>query len=317
MLTRILLLCMLFFFTACEDKEPKSLKVGISPWPGYEPLVLASELGYFNEAQIRIIRFSTPTDSYRALRDGIIDVAAFTADELFHFAQVREKPRIFLVLDISRGADAIVAKQEIKTLDELKGKRIGAEGSALSEYLLHRALDFTHELKISDLQVHHYEINEHLDAFVGNKVDALVTYEPSKSLLLNAGAHVLFDSSQLPSEIVDVLATNDQTIRNRAEELAVLARGWFKALDYIGKNYAQAMKSMAQHEETSAAEFQAGYEDLLIPSEIQNLQMLGENGSLIEPMQKLSALMYAKGSLQKEIDIIPLLDSRIVKRIRQ
>ncbi len=316
MLTRALLLCILFLFTACEDKEHMRLKVGISPWPGYEPLALASELGLFNEAQIRIVRFSTPTDSYRALRDGIIDVAAFTADELFHFAQVREKPRIFLILDISQGADAIVAKKEIKTLDGLKGKRIGVEGSALSEYLLHRALDFTHGLKISDLHVHHYQINEHLDAFVGNKIDALVTYEPSKSLLLNAGAHVLFDSSQLPHEIVDVLATNDETIQNKAEALTVLAQGWFKALDYVDKNYTPAMKKMARHEETTLAEFQAGYEDLLIPSKEQNLQMLGENGSLIKPMQKLSALMYAKGSLQKEIDIIPLLDSRIVKRIR-
>lgn len=317
MITRTLLLCILFFFTACEEKVQKSLKVGISPWPGYEPLALASELGYFNEAQIRIIRFSTPTDSYRALRDGIIDVAAFTADELFHFAQVREKPRIFLVLDISKGADAILAKQEIKTLDELKGKRIGVEGSALSEYLLQRALDFTHELKISDLQIHHYDIKEHLDAFVGNKVDALVTYEPSKSLLLNAGAHVLFDSSQLPYEIVDVLATNDETVLNKAPELEALSRGWFKALDYIDKNYDQAMKKMAQHEETSVAEFQAGFEDLFIPSKVQNLQMLGENGSLIKPMKRLSSLMYAKGSLTKEIDVTPLLDARIVKRTGQ
>jgi len=117
----ILSLIVLFSFTACENSQERPLlKVGISPWPGYEPLVVASEKGYFADANIRLVRFTTPTDSYRAFRDGIIDVAAFTADEVFHYAEVEDKPRIFLVLDISNGADAIVARKEIKTLNDLK-----------------------------------------------------------------------------------------------------------------------------------------------------------------------------------------------------
>lgn len=315
--TRLLILSCVILFSACEKNSHDILKVGISPWPGYEPLALAAEKRFYDESKIRVVRFATPTESYRALRDGIIDVAAFTADEVFHYAEVRDKPRIFLVLDISNGADSIVARPEIKTLNDLKGKRLGVEGSALGDYVINRSLDFTNGLKLSDIILKHVEMNEQERAFKNNEIDAVVTYEPSKSLLINAGAHVLFDSSQIPSEIVDVLVTNEATIKTRSSDLKALADGWFRALTYINANYAQAMKEMAVNESTTTEEFQMGYEDLIIPSEEENLDMLKENGTLLVPMQRLSVLMLEKGSLQKQIQVKPLLDSSVIQSLRE
>ena len=317
-LRAIFIMTVALFFSACEQQSRETLKVGISPWPGYEPLALASEKGFFQDTPVRIIRFATPTESYRALRDGIIDVAAFTADEVFHYAEVRDKPRIFLILDISNGADAIVAKEEIKTIDDLKGKRLGVEGSALGDYVIQRALDLSkNSLHVSQIQLKSVEINVQEKAFLNDEIDAAVTYEPSKSLLIKAGAHVLFDSSQIPYEIVDVLVTNDKTIEERSADLENLAKGWFKSLHYINTNYQQMMHKMSQHEDTTVEEFQKGYEDLFIPTKAENLKMLGKNASLLAPMQRLSKLMHTKGSLEKSIDVKPLLDSRIINAIKE
>ncbi len=316
-LRAVLILTVALFFSACEQQSREILKVGISPWPGYEPLALASEKGFFQDTPVRIIRFATPTESYRALRDGIIDVAAFTADEVFHYAEVRDKPRIFLILDISNGADAIVAKKEIKTIDDLKGKRLGVEGSALGDYVIQRALDFSKDgLEASQIQFKPVEINIQEKAFLNDEIDAAVTYEPSKSLLIKAGAHVLFDSSQIPYEIVDVLVTNDKTIEERSSDLENLAKGWFKSLHYINSNYKQMMLKMSQSEETTVEEFQKGYEDLIIPTKDENLKMLGEEGSLQKPMKRLAEMMLAKKSLEKQIDVRPLLDSQIIDAIK-
>lgn len=309
----LLSLCTLFIFIACESTYDKpTLKVGISPWPGYKPLLLAAEKGFFEGADIRIIPFATPTESYRALRDGIVDVAAFTADEVFHYAEVRNKPRIFLVLDISNGADAIVASKSIKTLDDLKGKRLGIEGSALGDYVLHRSLDFTKSLKASDMKLVSVTIDRQEEVFKAGDIDAAITYEPSKSLLLKAGAHILFDSSQIPNEIVDVLVANDKIITQRQEELKVLVAGWFKALGYIKQNYTQSMIEMTKNESVGVKEFTKAYEDLIIPSLEDNKKMLGKAGTLISPMKKLSGLMFQKSSLKKKIDVVPLLDDRIL-----
>jgi len=317
-LKALILISIIIFLSACEQQSTQTLKVGISPWPGYEPLTLAAKHNFYQDTSIRIIRFATPTESYRALRDGIIDVAAFTADEVFHYAEVRDKPRIFLILDLSNGADAIVARKEIKTLDDLKGKRLGVEGSALGDYVINRALDFSKDnLRLSDLNLKPVEINEQEKAFLAGEIDAAVTYEPSKSLLLNAGAHVLFDSAQIPSEIVDVLVTNEHTIQTRQKDLENLAKGWFRSLKYIKNNYQEAMHTMSQHEATTVKEFTKGYEDLIIPTIDENLRMLEKDGSLLQPMQRLSELMHTKGSLEKRIDVKPLLDSRIIRAIKE
>ncbi len=314
----IFIISIALFFSACEQKSSETLKIGMSPWPGYEPLALASVKNFYGDSSIRIIRFATPTESYRALRDGIIDVAAFTADEVFHYAEVRDKPRIFLILDISNGADAIVAKKEIKTIDDLKGKRLGVEGSALGDYVVQRALDFSKKgLISSDITLKHVEIDHQEQAFINDEIDASVTFEPSKSLLLKAGGHVLFDSSQIPYEIVDVLVTNEKVIQDRQKDLENLAKGWFKVMHYIKANYEETMIDMSQHEATNVDEFRTGFEDLIIPSQEENLKMLGKEASLLAPMKKLSKLMYDKGSLEKSIDVKPLLDSRIIEAIQE
>ena len=314
--TSIILLVITTLFTGCEQQIEQTLKVGISPWPGYEPLALASEKNFYQNTQVRIIRFGTPTESYRALRDGIIDVAAFTADEVIHYAESRHKPRIFLVLDISNGADAIVANKDIKTLDDLKGKRLGVEGSALGDYVMHRAMDFTKNLKTTDMTLKNVEISQQEQAFINGEIDAAITYEPSKSLLINAGAHVVFDSSQIPYEIVDVLVTNDKTIQTKAQRLKNLAEGWYKAQDFINGHYKESMNLMSKNESTTIEEFQKGYEDLILPNKADNLDMLGKDGSLVKPLQRLSKLMYSKGSLSKEIDVKPLLDRRIIESLK-
>jgi len=316
-MNKILILTFSIFiilFSACEKPENESvLKVGISPWPGYEPFVLASKKGFYKgNTHIRIIRFSTPSESFRALRDGLIDVAAFTADEVFHYAEVRSAPRIFMVVDVSNGADAIIAKKSIKNLEELKGKTLGAEGSALGYYLISRSLDFAKNIKLSDIKLKTIPINDQVKAFKNGLIDAAVTYEPSKSLLLSQGAHVLFDSSQIPNEVVDVLVTNDETIKTKSNSLKILMDGWFKALDYINKNNTIAMKELANAEGTSVENFTKSFSEIKIASKEDNINMLKKKGSLVKPMKRLSKLMYEKDSLKNDIDVEPLLDHRIL-----
>ena len=305
------------FFVGCEkSKESSFLKVGISPWPGYEPFVLAAKKSYFSEAHIRLVRFATPTESYRALRDGVIDIAAFTVDEVFHYAEVRDKPKIFLVLDISNGGDAIVVRPEIKKAEDLKGKTMGVEGSALGDYMMHRFYDHSHNLKPSDLKFKHIPINHQEAAYRAGDVDALVTYEPSKSLLLAAGAHVLFDSKQIPNEIIDVLVANNKTITSRNHDIKILVKGWFKALDYIKSHKEESIQIMAKNGLITDEQFRKGFEELIIPSLEDNFKMLKDNGTLLVPMQRLAQMMFDRGDLYKKIDIKPLLDDRIIKAIK-
>ena len=308
----------LFAISGCDRGNKEILKVGISPWPGYEPLVLGVEKDFYENIDVRIVRYATPSESFRALRDGIVDVAGFTADEVLHYAEVRDKPKMFLVLDISNGADAIVAKPEIESIDDLKGKKVYVESSALGNYMIKRAMDFAeYNISISDVKVSTVELAKHLKDYKAGKVDALVTYEPFLTQLQDEGAHVIFNSTQIPQEIVDVIVTNNHTLVDRPDVLKELINGWYRTLEYINKNKKVAMAEMAAYEYISADDFEASYNKLIIPSRSETIEMLSEdNGSFKTALSRLSEQMFEKGSLKTKVDTIPLVDAKLVKEAK-
>ena len=73
-------------------------------------------------------------------------------------------------------------------------------------------------------------LDEHETAFNRGEVDAIVTFEPRRSHLLEAGAHVLFSSAEIPEEVVDVLVTTDAVARTRTADLERVVSAWFRAL---------------------------------------------------------------------------------------
>ena len=298
--------------TSCTSSEKPKLTIAISPWPGYEPLALALHKGFYQDIEVRIVRFATPIESYRALRDGLVDVAAFTADEALHYAGLNRKPKIFHILDVSHGGDSIVAHPNIKNLDDLKGKRVGVENSTLSNYLIHRAMDFSQNnlSPIKDFTLIPIEIGQHAKAYKEGVVDALVTYEPSKTKVMQLGAHEIFNSSQIPFEVIDILITNENVLIEKKAALQTLIKAWYRAIEWIKQNPDEAFTWMAQQEGLTAEEFKKAYNTMLIPTQQEVSQMLGQGeDSLVPVLNRLVKLMVKNGGLSKPIKVEPLLVS--------
>jgi len=115
--------------------------------------------------------------------------------------------RQVLALDDSHGGDGMVAKKEIKTIKDLKGKTVAAQlGGGASYFWLAYVLG-QNGLKLSDLKLVDMKAGDAGSAFVAGKVDAAVTWEPwlSKARETPFG-HVLLSSDRTPGIIVDSLA---------------------------------------------------------------------------------------------------------------
>ena len=117
-------------FLVGEVVVAEPLAVGTNVWPGYEPLYLARNLGYYNDS-IRLVEYSSATEVLRAIRNKLIDVATLTLDEVLLLRQSGVDVRSVLVTDISNGGDVIVARPGIETLADLKGRKVGVESTAL------------------------------------------------------------------------------------------------------------------------------------------------------------------------------------------
>ncbi|AHY41430.1 nitrate ABC transporter substrate-binding protein [Stutzerimonas decontaminans] len=224
--TTVLLL--LVALLGCQP-DPEAIRVGGNRWLGYAPLYLADDLGWTAPSGIRLVEYPTTTGVLRGFRSGMLDAALLTLDEtlaLQHSAADLDL-EIILIADVSVGADAVFARAPVTSITELADRRIGVENTALGAYLLSRVLDHA-QLDISDLHVVSLPIHEQLEAFSSDRVDAVITFASEGPALEAKGARRIFDSRQLPGEIVDVLVVDRRRVS--PEQRRRLRALWFDAL---------------------------------------------------------------------------------------
>jgi NitT/TauT family transport system substrate-binding protein len=225
--------------------QPQSpLRLATTPWIGYQPLVLAEDLGQFPHDAIRLVEFSSNTESLRALRNRDVEAAALTLDEALLLSAEGHDTAVILMLDCSSGADALVARPEIGSLSDLIGRRVGVESSANGAYVLKRALQLA-GLAPADIEIVPLPAGDQVATYRAGLVDALVTYEPLRTQLAALGAVTLFDSREIPYEIVDVLAVRREVIRERDAQVERLLRGWFAAVDHLASARDEAAARLA------------------------------------------------------------------------
>lgn len=277
------------------EPPPPPLRVGTNSWPGYEPLYLARSLDYYPDGTVQLINLPSTTEVTRAYRNGDLDVVAVTLDELLQLANTRPGMRAILVTNISAGGDAILGRAPATGLQDLRGKRIGVEASALGAYFLTRALQLA-DLAVSDVQVVPLSIAEQESAFRSGSIDAVVTFDPVRSKLLQAGAVSLFDSRQLPGEIVDVLAVDGALLTERRADLEGLLQGWFKAVDYLKQRPNEATNLMAPRLGLSPEDLRQSYQLIDIPLASESYSLLDPRGdrSLALTLGRLGRLMVAR-----------------------
>jgi NitT/TauT family transport system substrate-binding protein len=63
-------------------------------------------------------------------------------------------------------------------------------------------------------------------------VDAVVTYEPVRTKLKNAGARQIFDSTAHPGEIVDVLVVRTSYLTASPDNARLLVEAFYRAQRY-------------------------------------------------------------------------------------
>ena len=300
---------------ACSDASKNPLTLGTNVWIGYEPLYLARELGYVDPKKIKLVEYVSATQVMRGLIDGSVNAGALTLDEAILLQQQGVDIQIVLVMDYSSGADAILARPGIRDLRGLKGKKIGAETSALGAYMLYRALEKA-GLSVSDVNVIPLELSQHEQAYTKKKIDAVVTFDPVRSRLLSKGAVSLIDSSQLPGEIVDVLVVRKKVVNDQKRNIKELIKVWFKTLKYIQQQPAESAVKMRTRIKLSKPEVLASLAAVKFPDyrENQNL-IIGEPSHIEKQSIKLYEVMLKNKLLLDTVEIKGMFHSELIQEL--
>lgn len=225
------------------------LRIGYSDWPGWVAWQVAIEKGWFKEAGVEVkfdwFDYSASMDAFAA---GKIDAVTVTNGDALVTAAGGAKNVMILLTDYSNGNDMIVAKPGIKSLKDLKGKKIGLETGFVEHLLLLNGLEKV-GMKESDVTIVSTKTNETPQALASGDLAAIGAWQPNSGEAMKRvpGAKPIYSSADEPGLIFDVLTVNPASLSSRKADWVKVVKVWDKVVAYINdpKTQPEAVKIMA------------------------------------------------------------------------
>lgn len=279
----------------CSDAG--SLRFGIHPWVGYEPLYLAAEFNWLPPT-VALKRGTSAKESMEGLLSGALDGAALTLDEAIRVWSRGLEVVVVAVADVSAGADVLMVKPSIPDLSALKGQRIAVEMEGVSGIMLMEILQVA-GLGPNDVIRVDVPVSQHAEAWSRGEVDASVCYEPTASLIENAGGVRLFDSSDIPETIFDVLVVTRETAERNARAVRDLVTGHFLGLQHLVRSMHDSVYRIATRQHISPDEVRAALASVMLPDLAANQRYLSAAGPIEAMAKSLSRLMLSEGMIDQ------------------
>jgi len=299
------------------DSSSGSIKLGFSAWPGWFPWQVAEETGIFKEAGVSVdlVWFEGYLDSINALAGGQLDANSQTLNDTIASVAAGSDQVIVLVNDNSTGNDQVIASKDIKTIQDLKGKKIGVEAGVVDHYLLLLGLQSA-GLRASDVQIENLETGAAAAAFASGQLDAVAVFAPfTTQALKREGSHTLFTSKEYPGAIPDHLVVSRKLLDQRPADVQKLIDAWFLTLDYIKKNPDKAIDIMAKRAGVSTAEYKSYDAGTTLFSMEDNMKAFApgnSRASLPFAANDISKFLSDSGLIDKQPDLSKLFEPRFV-----
>lgn len=250
-------------FSSLAYSEQKNFNVCWSHYTGWEPWAYAESSGILKKwadkynISIKLTLINDYVESINLYTSGKYDACTMTnMDALTIPAAGGVDSTALIIGDFSNGNDGLVAKG-VSDLKEIKGKNIKLVELSVSHYLLARALDSV-GLKEKDVKIINTSDADIGGVFTAEKESAAVTWNPILMQLKNGpGAKLLFDSSKIPGEIIDLMVV--KTAASEALKKALVG-AWYDVMAIMNGNTPQteaALASMAKTAGGSLEDFKA------------------------------------------------------------
>ena len=239
----------------------RPLKVGINTWAGHAPGIVAnggmkpgSPSSLYKKKyglDVEFILLEDPSAKLAAFIKGDIDIMWDTVDSFAREAsELKEKglkARAIIQEDWSRGGDGIVSLKTIKSVEDLKGKRVASTKYTPSHWLLlfllsQSGLSPQERAEVEKNVVFTAEAPQAAAMFKAGKVDAAVTWEPdlSASVEARSDAHILVSTAAATNIIADTLCARQDLIDSYPETVRDFVHGWFEGIEMIKNDPAGA-----------------------------------------------------------------------------
>jgi NitT/TauT family transport system substrate-binding protein len=236
------------------------LKIGYSDWPGFVAWQIGIEKGWFKEAGVDVsfewFDYAASLDAFSA---GKLDAVGLTNGDALVIGSSGAKGTMILVNDYSNGNDMVIVKPGLKSIKDLKGKKIGVEIGFVDHLLLLNALE-KNGMQESDVTLVNSPTNELPQVLASGDVDAISVWQPNSNVALKLlpGSKSVYNSANEPGLIYDGLSVNPASLSARRTDWLKVLRVWYRIVGYIydPATHADAVKIMAARVGLKAQEYE-------------------------------------------------------------
>ncbi|MEL6296960.1 MAG: putative urea ABC transporter substrate-binding protein [Pseudomonadota bacterium] len=239
-----------------------SIYAGWMPWGQIQESGLMKKWAEKYKINVEIVQINDYVESINQYTAGAYDGCSMTnMDALSIPAGGGVDTTALIVGDYSNGNDGIVLKGASKLAD-IKGQKVNLVELSVSHYLLVRALDSV-GLAEKDLTVVNTSDADLVAAYKTDAVTAVVTWNPLLSEVAGmAKSTKVFDSSQTPGEIIDVMMVNTDTLKANPDFGKALVGAWYEMMSIMSGSDAAAKEARTAMAKASGTDL-AGYESQL------------------------------------------------------
>lgn len=225
--------------------EKKNFRVAWSVYAGWMPWPYAQQSGILKKWADRYgiaieLKQMDYIESINQFTAGQFDgVMATNMDALTIPAAGGVDSTALIVGDYSNGNDGLVLKNKT-SLKDIKGQRVNLVELSVSHYFLARALASV-GLSERDVKVVNTSDADIVAAWRTPSVTAAAAWNPQLAEMRNQkGTTLVFDSSRIPGEILDMAVVNTATLKQNPALGKALVGAWFETLKVMSGNDARA-----------------------------------------------------------------------------
>lgn len=298
-----LVLAAFFIAGPAAAQEKTKFRIAWTIYVGWMPWDYADKAGIIDKwadkygIEIEVVQVNDYIESINQFTAGAFDGTVMTnMDALTIPAAGGVDSTGLIVGDFSNGNDGVVLKKG-GTLADIKGRNVNLVELSVSHYLLARGLE-TVGLSERDLTVVNTSDADMVSVAASEDVTALVTWNPLLSeILAMPGTKKVFDSSQIPGEIIDLMVVNTETLEANPKFAKALVGAWYETMMLMAKEDQAALTAMAEAAGTDLAGYKAQLDTTKMFYMAGEAVAFTESPELIETMRNVAEFSFDHGLL--------------------
>ncbi|MDN2663542.1 putative urea ABC transporter substrate-binding protein [Psychromonas sp. 14N.309.X.WAT.B.A12] len=289
-----------FAETKSEFRLAWTIYVGWMPWDYGATSGIVKKWADKYDIKIDIVQINDYVESINQYTAGQFDATVMTnMDALTIPAASGVDSTSLIIGDFSNGNDAVVLKGT-DNLADIKGQNVNLVELSVSHYLLTRALQ-TVSLTERDVRVVNTSDADLVAAFTTDDVTAVTTWNPLLSeITAMPDTNKVFDSSQIPGEIIDLLVVNSDVLADNPKLGKALTGAWYEIMQTMQGDDAKATMARSAMADASGTDL-AGYDAQLASTKMfydaKDAVEFNNSPALLSTMDKVAEFSFEHGLL--------------------